>query len=186
MKKPDAALELEFNKAGLYFYQKESFYDNDRAQPRIGVRVEVGLLPEAEPLVIDFLTVVKSRRGIVTNVSDWKVDTREDQKILSFILWQRIPDGHHDDAPDVVTPWFSTGFMNLCYWSGNQEMVEDFKYDLFTKPDPSVPPGDLGWQLPSRFVDSMIDALGKINDFMLSGTLEDGIIYGPLMRGKHE
>jgi hypothetical protein len=184
MKKPDEQVEKEFNKAGIFFYENESFFTGDDENPRIGVEVEIGMLPDAKPLTPDFLVAVKNRRGVVTMITDWTVKERGDQKVLTFIAWQRIPSGALDDGIETGDTVLATSFLDFCYYSGNEDIDPTRNPDVFTQVRDACLVTDLGWHLPSRFVDPLIDSLGKLNDFMLGGTLEDSMLYGVLFRNK--
>jgi hypothetical protein len=180
--KPDKQIEAKFNAAGLYFFDKESFYDRKDFQ-KIGCVVEIGALPDAQFIELDFMLTFKGRRGVVMSFTDWKVEDRGDQKILSFIAWQKIPNGTFPGVRDVsgVEAPLYLSFVDLCWLAGNMEVELDLAPSVFTKVrDGDVRQADLGWHLPSRFVDPLIDGLGRLNDYVLSGTLEDAILYGPI------
>jgi len=182
MNKPDANTEANFNAAGLFFFENESFYDRKDFQ-KIGCVVEIGALPDAKFIDIDFMLTFKGRRGVVMCFTDWKVEDRGDQKVLSFIAWQKIPNGTFPAVRDLFGPEapLYLSFMDLCWLSGNTEVDINATPSVFTKPRTTgAVQNDLGWHLPSRFVDPLIDGLGKLNDYILSGTLEDAILYGPI------
>lgn len=177
MNRPTSEIEAAFNKNGLYFWPKESFADPKPFQ-KIGVYVETGVLPDAKLIDIDFMVTVKSPQGSVTSFTDWEVLDRDGQKILRFIAWKAVPKGTFDTIAEKQQHFSS--FTDLLWLKGHEEVDPAGLPTAETKIMPGYPQADLGWHLPCRFVDPLIAALGKMNDFMLSGTLEDAILYGPL------
>ncbi len=172
----------------LFFFDNESFYDRKDFQ-KIGVQVEIGVPKESTFLEIDFLVTVKSKRGVVTCFTDWKVIERESQKVMQFIAWQKIPKGTFPAVRDLgekETPLYMS-FMDACWNSGEMEVDPSVAPQVVTdhRADGSIH-GDLGWHLPARFLYPLIDAVGKLNDFMLNGMMQEALLYGPLTLSQKE
>lgn len=179
MSRPTDAVEAEFNKAGLFFYPQENFRDAKDFQ-KVGVVVETAVLKDAKLIDIDFMVNVKSPQGSVTSFTDWEVLERDGQKILRFIAWKAIPKGTFDESVLDKTRLYFSSFTDLLWLKGHEEVDRNGKPTAETKVADGRLQADLGWHLPCRFVDPLVMALGKMNDYMLSGTLEDAVLYGPL------
>lgn len=177
MNKPKAEVEKQFNANGIYFSDNESFGDA-RPFAKIGVLVEALVLGDAKLIEIDFMTTVKGAQGSVISFTDWKVTERDGQKLLQFMAWTPVPAGTFDQLPSEGDRY--TSFWDLCRMQGQEVIDKAAVPHVELKPDPRYVNADLGWHLPCRVVDPLINGLGKLNDFMLSGILEDALLYGPL------
>ena len=69
-------------------------------------------------------------------------------------------------------------FLDLCLYAGNEAIPEVYGEDIETKKDPNAVPFDLGWLLPSRFVDAFIPTAGKLDTLILAGNMQQALLYG--------
>jgi hypothetical protein len=176
MNKPTDEVLAEFNKGGIHFLAEKTIKEIRKdGENWLGVVVEIAILSD-KVTAPDFSFSIINQRGHATLATDWAVYDREDteQKVLGFTVWQRMPDGN--PVPDIE-PGLYMSFVDMCFYSGNEAIPENFEPDTFTKPGDGSKPTDLGWHLPSRFVDSFIDAMGKLNDAVLAGQMQESIIY---------
>jgi hypothetical protein len=178
MNRPSDALEKEFNDAGIFFLEQKTLSDPFFEGSYIGVKVEIAIVNGSAVLTVpDFAFSIVNRRGVAILMTDWQLIDRDDQKLLTFTASQRLPEA--EAALIALAPAnLAMTFMDLCFYSGNEAIPVDFKVDTNTKLNPEASPADLGWHLPSRYVDSVIDALGKLNDSVLAGNMEEAILYG--------
>jgi hypothetical protein len=98
-------------------------------------------------------------------------------RTLTFKASQRMPEGYFNGSY-AGAPRDAMTFQDLCFYSGNEAIPEGYQVDTFTKQRDGTKLTDLGWLLPSRFVDALVDALGRLNDTMLGGTIGEAILYG--------
>lgn len=176
MQKPTDAIEKEFNAGGIFFLPEKSIHEMRKpGENWLGLVVEIAFMSDSV-VAPDFSFSILNKRGHATLATDWAVYTREDteQKVLGFTVWQRLPDAIQ--VPDVEPGLFQT-FTDMCFYAGNEAIPENFVVDTFTKSAVNHKPTDLGWILPSRFVDSVIDALGKLNDAVLGSQMSEAILY---------
>jgi hypothetical protein len=163
---------------GIFPQDKLSF--EDMLHRRIAVRVEVMLPEKADVKPLNWNVEVMNKRGCSVILSDWGVDQVGEQKVLTFTVSMPLPDNVVLDQPNRS----ATSFADLCWLQGNEAIAPTHAPDVTTKVRDSHGYNDLGWFLPCRFADRLIDALGKANDFFLSGVLEDALIYGPAIKEK--
>lgn len=178
MERPDKTAEAELNSIGVYTLSKEETSQIESTKKQISLLVEIGFPKEVELSAPDFDVRVLNRRGIFTLFSDFGIVEREDQKILHFYATQNIPDDYNLQNPEVP---LAMSFIDLCWNTGAEPTNVEFANQVVTKPRQGCKGGDLGWVLPSRYADSVIGCLGKLNDVFLSGTLQEAILYGPFI-----
>lgn len=173
MDKLDEKLEQDLAKIGIYIEPKLPFITDPR-KGLIGVRIEIGAdNMTSEPPEFNITAV--NKRGVRTTISDFMlVETPQGRK-FTFLAYQQLPD---DCRPPLTTEHVATSFVDLCYFQGNEAVDPNYIPPVSTKIAPNAVKKDLGWYLPSRFVDTIIDALGKVNEVFLSGFLEEAILYG--------
>lgn len=180
MKKPADAIEKEFNDGGVFFLEAQSIVDNSFPGNYVGVSIEIAVMTQEEVTAPDFSVSVINRREVAILFTDWAVFERDGQKILSLSAFQRLPDG----IAIPVFPGATTGnymsFLDLCFFAGNEAIPEVYGEDVVTRPAAGAKAQDLGWTLPSRFVDALIDALGKLDHTMLGGNMQQALLYGPV------
>jgi len=112
-------------------------------------------------------------------MTDWALTDRDGLKILSFRASQRVPEQLAGYAEELaMREHYAQTFQDLCFYAGNESVPEGYQVDTITKQREGTLLADLGWILPSRFVDAVIDALGKVNDSMLAGNMDNAILYG--------
>lgn len=168
----------------LDLLQKQHIYAHDPVAftkgkgQAVGVVVRTALPEGAEVKTLNWNIEIRNKNGCSIYLSDWKV-SEEGQRQLSFIAWMSVP-----DTVDFKTCGFpralSTSFVDLLWFQGNETVDKTHKPTIETEISGDY--GDLGWHLPSRFVDRLVDALGKANDVFLSGMLEDACLLGILTR----
>lgn len=169
----DKAFKLDLQKLGVYVEDPSSFV-MDQRKGLIGIRVEISVAKD----LVDFpkfnVTVV-NKRGVRTTVSDFLLIDTEQGKKLTFLAYQQLPEG---TRPPLTDKYIATSFVDLCYFQGNEAVDPNYLPPVMTPVAPNALKEDLGWYLPSRFVDTIIDALGKVNEIFLSGLLDEAILYG--------
>ncbi len=171
MKKPELELEAAFNKNGVFF--KENF-----ELPKgkyVSLDIEIGVPAGSPILVPDFTVEVLSKRNYSTIFRNWDKEQRGDQDILKIEVLQRVPEGVEFKLQSY--PQLTQSFVDLCWYAGNEAVTRDYVPDVFTKLRNDAQCTDLGWYLPSRVTDTFIDAVGKIDDTMLAGMIENALIY---------
>lgn len=174
MNRPDNKLESQFNTLGVYTVDK----DSTKGVRALSLLVQIGFPKEAPLSCPDFDIKVRTKRGVETHFTNFDIRDTDTQKVLQFEVVQAIP---HDFELMVPTKHYMT-FIDFCWYSGNEMINDDIIPDVFTELMPGYTKADLGWYLPSRFVDSILNSMGKLNDVFLSGTLEDAILYGPTLK----
>lgn len=174
MIKPDKQLEADFNKIGVFIMDKGTV----KGERLLTLLVQVGFPKSTEISAPEFDIKVMTKRGVCTYFRDFQLLETEAQTIFQFETCQVIPDDLNlpVNSPNLMS------FVDFCWYAGNEPVNADLIPDVFTVKMPNYKSGDLGWYLPSRFVDSVISSLGKLNDVFLSGTLEDAILYGPYIK----
>ncbi len=183
MERPDAELEALFNKDGIFFYNegKIDAIIADEPGDYIGASVEIGLAPSDDNEKIpvpDFTISVQSPRGVALLATDWDVIERDGVKHLRFQCWQRRPDG----VPAEFAKDVAMSFTDLCFYAGNEEIPDCYGEDVLAKIRLDTQKYDLGWVMPVRFADNLIDGLGKLNELVLSGMLKESMLYGILRK----
>lgn len=178
MNKPDAKLESELNKLNLYFLDERSIIDPKFEGNYVGVAVEIAVMVDALPASPEFSVSRISPRGCTTLFTDWQFIERDGQKLLTFQAWQRIPTG----TPSPLGGQFVMSYMDLCYYAGNEAVPETYGDDVITKVRADYKPTDLGWIVPGRFTDALVDALHDLDNTMLGGNAEHALLYGPLLK----
>jgi hypothetical protein len=179
MQRPDAALEKEFNDNGVFFLGAKSIHDPSFDGSYLGVEVEIAVTQDSIVTVPDFTFSIVNKRGVAALMTDWTLVDDSGQRKLRFLASVRVPDDSISFMALALLPHdLAMTFMDLCFYAGNEAIPEGHQVDTETAQRPGTRLADLGWILPSRFVDTIIDALGKMNDAVLSGMLEEGILYG--------
>lgn len=174
----DKQMQDELKKIGMDIVPQSPFMLDPR-KGLIGIRVDIAIDAQTNVKAPDFNVLVVNKRGVLTTFSDWSiVDTPQGRK-LTFIGYQQLPDGCR---PPFSVSFLATTFVDLCYFQGNEAVDPDYVPPVSTPIPPGAEKKDLGWYLPSRFVDSMIDALGKVNEVFLSGLLEEAVLTGILIQ----
>lgn len=142
---------------------------------RIAVQIEVLLPEDSQAKPLDFNIDVLGTRDTPITFSDFDIGVRANgQRTLSFYASMKLPEGRR--LPN--TPVVATSFTDFCWFSGNENLKPDHTPEVETKVTGGFNYGDIGWSLPCRFADRLLDALGTANDFILEGILQDAIIYG--------
>lgn len=176
----DEQLESDLKKIGVYIEPPTPLIADPRPN-LLGVKVEIGLGKGIDVDLPKFNIITVNRRGVRTTFSDFQVINTEQGNKLMFFGYQQMPDGTN---PPLTEKLVATSFIDLCYFQGNEAVDPKYIPGVNTEIAPNASKEDLGWYLPSRFVDSMIDAMGKLNDVFLSGLLDEAILYGVVSKGR--
>lgn len=149
---------------------------DDMPSRRIAVRIRTALVKNADVKALQWNIEIVNQRGASIVLSDWQVydDAVSDQRILSFTASMQLP----DNVTLPGNPEIACAFADLCWFQGNEAVKPEHESEVVTKKHSNVPYNDIGWFLPCRFADRLVDALGKANDTLLSGVLEDAMLYG--------
>lgn len=155
--------------------------------PAIAVRIEAAIGDADGVRPIEWNVNLVSKEGAVIVCSDWAVEQSiAGQRVVSFIAHMRLPKDWNESAAffkempqDLVT-----SFADFNFSHGNEAFGKGYSPNVLTIPSPGSAPGDLGWYLPCRFADRLGEALSKMNAFVMSGVLEDALIYGVMVRGE--
>ncbi len=182
MERPNDELEKEFNKGGIFFLKEKSIKEQEGKF--LGVEVELAIPAGTKISCPDFSFSVLNRREVATLMTDWTLDETGEQRTLRFLAMIRIPDDSSTGSLRYYMPGnVAQTFLDLCFYAGNEALPEGREVDTYTKQRADTKLRDLGWVLPSRYVDTVIDALGKMNDAVLSGMLRESILYGVRVSG---
>ncbi len=176
MIKPQDKELQEFTSIGVHFLEQKTLAEIKKPGEKwMSVRVSLAVL-QKDVKAPQFSYSLVTKRGCAIIASDWKFEynQRIEQDELSFIASMRMPDDI--DMPEIEYYQAMT-FMDLCFYAGNEALPEGHKVDTFTQLYPGSKLTDLGWIYPSRFVDTLIDMLGKLNDVALAGQLQESILY---------
>lgn len=120
-------------------------------------------------------------RGASMIFSDWHVGkSSKDQDVISFTVHMRIPNNVVLDLNTSLE--FATSYRDLLWFHGHEAIDDKYEPQEITKVREDAMYNDLGWYLPCRFADRLVEALGKVNETFLSGILEDAIIYGIIVK----
>lgn len=178
--KPDSKSEAELNKLGVFI--DEAKKDVPRDDNYLAIYVEIGFPENTELDTPEFDVIIANPRGVKTRFSAFNVSTRGDQKIFSFVAYQNTPDnvpvhGNYEET-------YYTSYLDMCWKLGTNKIDDSVIPSVHTNPKEGAKHVDLGWVLPSRYVDSITNALGVLNNVILSGTMIDALIYGPYVSTK--
>ncbi len=166
--------EMEkLRKQGIHPIDLEKF--DNLTYPAIGVVVET-MVPESATIQpFDFNIEVLNKRGVGLIVSNFGIEHLNNQKIFSFLVSMRLPEGISHSIQEFP---MVTSFSDFCWFHGNEKLDTKHTPETSTEVDRAYNYGDLGWVIPCRFADRLIDTLGMLNDFLLEGVLENALIYG--------
>jgi hypothetical protein len=141
------------------------------------VAVDLAVPDDFESVPSFSLKVRNIRTGRDVYATHFQLRTIGEQKVLTFHAHLFIPDRVSATLPKRVKLDKKVGlsFLELCF--GGAAELQSTETDTITPMRPGVPYADIGWILPSRYVDTLIDALGKLNDTMFDGALRESIIY---------
>lgn len=175
MEKPNKKLESDLKKIGVFIEDKR--LDIPKDANYLSLHVEIGFPLDTQIEAPDFDVMILNERGVKTWCSAFRVIERGEQKIFAFEAYQQAPDnvplsGNYKEA-------YYTSYLDLCWKMGNNKIDDSVIPSVTTTPLEGAKHIDLGWVLPSRFVDSVTVALGVLNTTILSNTIVDAIVYGP-------
>ncbi len=182
MQRPDKQLETDLKKIGVFIQDKRSEIPNDGNY--LCVHVEIGFPLDTLIDAPDFDVMILNDRGVKTWFGDFRVSARDDQKMFMFETYQQAPD--NVPLSGNYSNMYYTTYLDLCWKLGNNKIDETVIPSVFTAPKEGAKHIDLGWVLPSRFVDSVTVALGHLNTTILSDTIVDALVYGPYYTVKQE
>jgi len=179
MLKPDEKLEKSLNSIGIYTLDGAEIPGTNM----LGVEIElpINAIEGFEPPKFSVRTV--SPRGIAITFGEWETVIRADDNgtehaLLRFKAFMPLPEGI---KPSVSRYMVACSFVDLC-WNCGIEPVTDKAPAVDYPIQVGAQYADLGWYMPGRMVDHLVDALGRLNDTFLDGALQDGMLYGTLKR----
>lgn len=171
MKKPVAQGDIEaLKKLGIEVY--DSYIMPGERRISVKVELEVPLEFKVEE---QFAFLIKNKRGFGLLVSGWATEVRGEHNVLSFDV---------EAGTDANLPAYSafrkefTSFVDLCWFIGNEKITDQKIAEIDFPVAEGYQPGDLAWQLPSRFIDPFIQTMGVLNDVVFGGALKDSVVYG--------
>lgn len=175
---PDA-VEKQFNDDGIFFLESKSLWDVFKKDEKfIFVTMEMRI-PETTTIPeIDFSYSVVNRRDVAIVFSNFTIVKRDGHPHLQFLVATRIPDTAALETFQTLPP-VGMSFIDFCFYSGNEAIPENYADDVYSIFDTLKRKEDLGWYLPIRFCDPLIEALDKMNNSVFAGMLQDSIMYGP-------
>lgn len=182
MERPDKKLETDLKKIGVFIQERRE--EIPKNANYLSVHVEIGFPSDTEIGVPDFDVMILNERGIKTWCSAFRIIARGDQKIFSFEAYQEAPD--NVPLSGNYSKLYYTSYIDLCWKLGNNKIDESIIPPVVTEPKEGAQHIDLGWVLPSRFVDSITNALGVLNTTILSNTMIEALVYGPFYSLKEE
>lgn len=163
-------IDKQLEKAGITLHEPISY--RYFTYPNVAVRVEVAIANAESIKTPDKNIRIKNKFGAEVFFSDWSIIKRDNQSILTFVVSMAA----YVNVP-IPDNWV-VSFGDLCCNNGHEELSPDHTPSVHTNLKPDAHYIDLGWYLPCRFADRLIEALGRANDTFLSGILEDAVIYG--------
>lgn len=169
--RPDKDLEKSLNSIGLYSLDSLPAERTERK-----LFVEVAINPETNPELPNFAIQYVSKRGVRLGFDNFRVLEEDGQKKVAFDVTAYPPADLDMQVVARNGKTIGTSFIDICWNCGNEEVSAD-RLTTTTKLKPGAGYGDLGWHLPSRITDRLIDALGLLNATLFDGILEDAIIY---------
>lgn len=172
-------LESDMSRLGVFVKDPEAFLKPER---RVGVYVELGVPRAANIDLPEMVIETVSKRGVSTVFDHFTSEERGDLNIISFQVMQQVPDTI--PVPACTGEMYGTSFLDLCWFIGNEAIDTRYESTTLTPLAEEAISTDLGYYLPARFLDSFIEAMGKINDIFFSGALEDAMVYGVLSTDK--
>lgn len=175
MERPDKAIEKDFKKIGVFIKERRESMPKDANY--LSIHVEIGFPVDTQIEAPNFDVVVRNQRGVDTRFSAFNIEARGEQKVFMFEAYQEAPDNVplHGNFEKLH---YST-YLDLCWRLGNNKIDDSVAPSVNTEPKPGATHVDMGWILPSRYVDSITNALGVLNNTILSNTIVDALIYGP-------
>lgn len=76
-------------------------------------------------------------------------------------------------------------FMDLC-WIHSEGTTSKTLGEVITEKREGIQTGDLTWTLPSKFIDDFVEMMHTLNQSIISGLMQDAIIYGPYILSKED
>lgn len=180
MNRPDKDLEKDLNSVGVFVEDKRDDIPKDATY--LSVHVEVGFENAEELSVPDFDIMIINKRGVKSYFTSFRLIERGNQKVVLFEAYQKAPDDYplHGNFSKL----YVSSYVDLCWNLGNSAVQSDLLPSVVTEIKEGATYVDMGWVLPSRYVDSMTNALGVLNNTIMSGTLVDALLYGPFISYK--
>lgn len=175
MERPDAIAEKSLNSFGMATFEGSKTLGTNQ----VGIQIEIPIANNPDFTPPDFRVRSQSPRGVVIEFGDWSVLRREDATVLTFAAYMNVPKGIQVSP---VKETVAMSFVDLCWNTGIEPLPESQPPIIEFATLPGVKFADIGWYVPGRVLDHMIDALGKLNDTFLDGALQEAVIYGVLQR----
>lgn len=145
----------------------------------IGVEVDVAMgNPNLEP---GLCFRIPTRRNTTIYMTNFQHDA--EKNILSFNVSAALPKNEYPEEFEDQMEYIGTTFSDFC-WKHSEGTTPESLQEVETKVREGFRLGDLTWLLPSKFADDLVDAMYFANASVLSGIMEEAIIYGPRISTK--
>jgi hypothetical protein len=170
-------LEAEMKKLNLYMINKSEISDDYYLAVEVDIDCVVKL-----PFMKTLALAKKVMRGSTYYV------TFDDSKdgTLTLKIGVKLPKDfiHTYKSTDFSALGIrATTFPDLCWINSNGTTNQTLE-EVVTKQRDNVEVGDLTWTLPSKFVDDFVEMMHTLNLSIISGLMQDAIIYGPFIYSK--
>lgn len=173
-------LEAEMKKLHLDIIPKSSINDQVKY-----LSVEVDIDCEVN---LDFMSDLALRKKVMRG-SEYYVTFHTNK---AGTLTMKIGVQLHQDFIDVygndtleVLKIKATTFPDLC-WIHSEGTTPRTLTEVSTQVREGVELGDLTWVMPSKFVDDYVEMMHTLNQGIISGLMQDAIIYGPIILKKDQ
>lgn len=188
-KPQDVSLVNEFQKGGISFLDEAKFVDIVLKQigPSSAADMETALksfvhvsidlaigdaMKEAPKFGVKVCNIATARD---VYFSDFSLRDLHGVQTLNFAAHMLVPERLVDLVARREGALIGCSFLDLCF--GSAQELQTLDTDTVTPVRPDVAYGDIGWVIPSRFLDTLIDACGKLNDTLFDGALRESMLY---------
>jgi hypothetical protein len=169
-------LEQEMKKMNVSFVPKSEM-ENKGVKNWLAVEVDIDCELDIE-FMKDYVLKKKVYRG-----SEYFVVFEHSLKDkLQMRIGVELPEDYHriyaKTIQASVHDIIATTFPDLC-WIHSEGTTEKTLHEVSTKLRDNALKGDLTWVLPSKFVDDFVEMMHTLNLSIISGLMQDAIVYGP-------
>lgn len=183
----------DFKKGGIDFLENKTLRDiiksnttslsekelDDALNTFETVELEIGVEGSYSAIPEFSVRVRQPSTGREVYFSDFKLVNNAGQNALNFKASMPIPAqvlaNIKRPDPSSKTNTVALSYLDLCY-GGALELTAT-STDTVTHLREGANYADIGWSLSSRYVDTLIDAIGKLNDTLFEDSLRESIIY---------
>jgi len=169
-------LEKEMKKMNVEMIEKK-IVEAEGKKDWLAVEVDIDCELDIE-FMKDYILRKKVERGSIYYVA---FDHEKKDKLVMRIgveLPKDFYEVYHKTVQNSVHEIKATTFPDLC-WIHAQGTTSQTLNEVSTKLRERAVVGDLTWVLPSKFVDDFIEMMHTLNHSIISGLMQDAIIYGP-------